>query len=411
MRGLAFDVVLLDVMMPGESGLDLARDLKATRQHPDLHVDRACRARASHRGSRGRRRRLRPQALRAARAAAAAAAISCGAAGAQSGPRDEIRMGDLRFHVARGELKRDEETIKLTERERDLLRLVRAASRASPIAAPRAVERRLHRQRARHRRADQPAEAQDRDRSVQSRLPADGPRQRLYPLYRLRTADAALIPRGIRFEHGDRSRSAIASEPGWRSCAGRAALGRANALRDRAPATMQLLGELAARRASTPAPSSSSSRRSWCWKAWSPSRSWSGIGTQVTRRLSEATARDIAALVDLYETTHRQGRRSRKLIDLAREPSRACRWQVLPAGEPARRRSPSRSSLCSIAPCPTRSAQQVKRPFWIDTVGQSQHVEIRVKLDHAILRFVAHARRRPTPRTRTSSCSGWSARR
>ena len=31
----------------------------------------------------------------------------------------------------------------------------------------------------------------------------------------------------------------------------------------------------------------------------------------------------------------------------------------------------------------------LKRPFWIDTVGQSRHVEIRVKLDHAILRFVA----------------------
>lgn len=30
MRGLAFDLVLLDVMMPGECGLSLARDLKAT---------------------------------------------------------------------------------------------------------------------------------------------------------------------------------------------------------------------------------------------------------------------------------------------------------------------------------------------------------------------------------------------
>ena len=34
-------------------------------------------------------------------------------------------------------------------------------------------------------------------------------------------------------------------------------------------------------------------------------------------------------------------------------------------------------------------AHVVKRPFWIDTVGQSRHVEIRVKLDQAILRFVA----------------------
>src|SRR6185437_3544278 len=29
MRGLAFDIIILDVMMPGENGLDLARDLKA----------------------------------------------------------------------------------------------------------------------------------------------------------------------------------------------------------------------------------------------------------------------------------------------------------------------------------------------------------------------------------------------
>jgi len=32
-------------------------------------------------------------------------------------------MGDFTFHVGRGELKRQEESIKLTERERDLLRL------------------------------------------------------------------------------------------------------------------------------------------------------------------------------------------------------------------------------------------------------------------------------------------------
>jgi len=42
---------------------------------------------------------------------------------APSPSRDEIRMGGCVFSLARGELKRDEETIKLTERERDLLRL------------------------------------------------------------------------------------------------------------------------------------------------------------------------------------------------------------------------------------------------------------------------------------------------
>jgi two-component system phosphate regulon response regulator OmpR len=34
MRGLAFNVVILDVMMPGENGLDLARDLKTVSNIP-----------------------------------------------------------------------------------------------------------------------------------------------------------------------------------------------------------------------------------------------------------------------------------------------------------------------------------------------------------------------------------------
>jgi two-component system phosphate regulon response regulator OmpR len=37
--------------------------------------------------------------------------------------RDDIRMGPCSFNITRGELKRDDETVKLTERERDLMRL------------------------------------------------------------------------------------------------------------------------------------------------------------------------------------------------------------------------------------------------------------------------------------------------
>jgi two-component system, OmpR family, phosphate regulon response regulator OmpR len=39
---------------------------------------------------------------------------------------ESVRFGDFLFHVARGELKRGEEVIHLTDRERDMLRLLAA---------------------------------------------------------------------------------------------------------------------------------------------------------------------------------------------------------------------------------------------------------------------------------------------
>jgi two-component system phosphate regulon response regulator OmpR len=122
MRGLAFDVVILDVMMPGDTGLDLARELKAISNVPICLL--TARAEPEHRIEgleigvddyvikpfEPRELLLRLQnILKRGRGPA--------------GPRDEIKMGDYVFHVARGELKRADESIKLTERERDLLRL------------------------------------------------------------------------------------------------------------------------------------------------------------------------------------------------------------------------------------------------------------------------------------------------
>jgi two-component system phosphate regulon response regulator OmpR len=121
MRGLAFDVVILDITMPGESGLDLARDLKSISNIPICML--TARAEAEDRilglevgvddyvakPFEPRELLLRLQNI-----------LTRGKE--PSGPRDEITMGDFTFHVGRGELKRGEESIKLTERERDLLR-------------------------------------------------------------------------------------------------------------------------------------------------------------------------------------------------------------------------------------------------------------------------------------------------
>lgn len=124
MRGLSFDLVLLDVMMPGESGLSLARDLKATRPVPIMMLTALANPEDRIAGLETgvddyltkpfepRELLLRIKII-----------LRRGQPGAQA-QNDEVRMGPCVFSITRGELRRDDEAIKLTERERDLLRLL-----------------------------------------------------------------------------------------------------------------------------------------------------------------------------------------------------------------------------------------------------------------------------------------------
>lgn len=121
MRGLAFDLVLLDVMMPGESGLTLARDLKATRPVPICMLtalteteDRILGLEAGVDDYVSKPFEPRELLLRIRNI------LRRGQT--PSGVRDDIRMGPCVFNLTRGELKRDDESIKLTERERDMMR-------------------------------------------------------------------------------------------------------------------------------------------------------------------------------------------------------------------------------------------------------------------------------------------------
>ena len=180
------------------------------------------------------------------------------------------------------------------------------------------------------------------------------------------------------------ARDPIKSEPGWRSW--RVRLRSApNALRDRGARTMQVLSELMPKglyaRALIIIIAPIVVLESVIAFVFME-RHWQAV----TRRLSEATARNVAALVELYETRP-AGQDPGKLIDLARDRL-ALSMQVLPAGElPAARPKPFFAFLDRALSNEIR--YQVTRPFWIDTVGQSSHVEIRVKLDNAVLRFVA----------------------
>ncbi|HEX6611800.1 MAG TPA: response regulator transcription factor [Hyphomicrobiaceae bacterium] len=132
MRGLSFDLVILDCMMPGEGGLELARALKTISPVPICMLTAKAEPEDRVEGLEAgvddyvtkpfepRELVLRLQNIMRRGQITA-------------GPREEIRMGDFTFHIARGELKNSDETIKLTERERDLLRLF-ASRPGTPIA-------------------------------------------------------------------------------------------------------------------------------------------------------------------------------------------------------------------------------------------------------------------------------------
>ena len=106
----------------------------------------------------------------------------------------------------------------------------------------------------------------------------------------------------------------------------------------------------------------------------------------VTRRLSEATARDIAAVIELYKVDNRADD-YRRLIDIARD-NLDLSMQVLPATDlPTAQPKPFFALLDRTLSNEIR--KQIDQPFWIDTIGASSRVEIRVKVDNAVLRFIA----------------------
>jgi two-component system phosphate regulon response regulator OmpR len=132
MRGLAFDLIVLDVMMPGDSGLVLARELQDKTKIPICLL--TARADPEHRIE-GLEAGVDDYVTKPFEPRELVLRLRNILRRGQGGPvhREEIRLGDLTFHIGRGELKRGEEAIRLTERERDLLRQF-AARAGMPIA-------------------------------------------------------------------------------------------------------------------------------------------------------------------------------------------------------------------------------------------------------------------------------------
>lgn len=106
----------------------------------------------------------------------------------------------------------------------------------------------------------------------------------------------------------------------------------------------------------------------------------------VTQRLSAGVVSDIAALADIYKTYPQDADQS-QLRRIAQQRLGLV-VDFLPLGEmPPPRPKPFFSLIDQALSEELR--KQVARPFWIDTVGKSSQVEIRIQLDNTIMRVFA----------------------
>src|SRR5437870_8470217 len=106
----------------------------------------------------------------------------------------------------------------------------------------------------------------------------------------------------------------------------------------------------------------------------------------VTRRLSAAVVQDIASLIDVYKGYPQD--KDRDQIRRIAQQRLGLVVDFLPAGDmPPPGPKPFFSLLDQTLS--VQLGRQIGRPFWIDTVGRSNLVEIRVQLDDSVMRIFA----------------------
>lgn len=122
MAGLAFDLVVLDVMMPGEDGMSFARGLRADTDIPILMLSARAEVESRIEGLEVGVDDYLPKPFEPRELLLRIISVL-----RRKGPEiiapSELSLGRVTFHVDRGELTRDGETVRLTTRERQLMQL------------------------------------------------------------------------------------------------------------------------------------------------------------------------------------------------------------------------------------------------------------------------------------------------
>ncbi|MDX5593920.1 response regulator [Pseudovibrio sp. SPO723] len=126
MQGLEFDLLILDVMMPGESGLEFARDLRNSSDVPILMLTARSETDDRIQGLEAGVDDYLPKPFEPRELLLRISAILRRGGPKQEEKPDKITFGPFQYNPEREELKRGEEYIRLTDREKQFLNVFAA---------------------------------------------------------------------------------------------------------------------------------------------------------------------------------------------------------------------------------------------------------------------------------------------
>jgi two-component system phosphate regulon response regulator OmpR len=127
LKSLSFDLLILDVMMPGESGFDFAKSMRAAANDvPILMLTARDAAESRIKGLEIGADDYMSKPFEPRELSLRIANILKRAQPAAAAPAEQVGFGPFVYHLARGELRKGDEIIKLTDREREMLRILSA---------------------------------------------------------------------------------------------------------------------------------------------------------------------------------------------------------------------------------------------------------------------------------------------
>ena len=131
LRSFAFDLLILDVMMPGETGIAFAADMRRSSEVPILMLTALDQADDRVRGLEAGADDYLAKPYEPRELLLRIASILRRAAPRRPKPDGVARFGPFAFHPERGELRQGDDPIRITDRERDMLAILSAAAGAT----------------------------------------------------------------------------------------------------------------------------------------------------------------------------------------------------------------------------------------------------------------------------------------